>query len=193
MLECIRLQQLMMRRKQGEQPLALVQKIGRSCTTHNEGGTMNYSNVIYFRYTLKDAAGNLIETTGQESIPFIEGKNTIFRPVEQELSRCRVGEKKTVAIDFTEGFGHYDDSLLFEVPASQLGEDVQPGDALEIEAESGHQLTARVIEFQDDTAILDGNHPLAGTDLLFEFEVTKRRLATASELSEKPAPASSVV
>jgi len=42
----------------------------------------------------------------------------------------------------------------------------------------------RVTKIQGDQVTLDGNHPLAGQDLIFDIEATEARDATSEELAE---------
>ena len=44
-------------------------------------------------------------------------------------------------------------------------------------------LLFRVLELNGDQVKLDGNHPLAGEDLVFDVEIMKIREATQTELA----------
>jgi FKBP-type peptidyl-prolyl cis-trans isomerase SlyD len=44
-----------------------------------------------------------------------------------------------------------------------------------------------VVELGETTAKLDGNHPLAGRDLVFKVRVAKVENATADELAQRRA------
>ena len=37
--------------------------------------------------------------------------------------------------------------------------------------QDGYELPVEVIEIKEDAIVLDGNHPLAGQDLIFEVEL----------------------
>jgi peptidylprolyl isomerase len=49
--------------------------------------------------------------------------------------------------------------------------DPQPGQQLEITAQNGNKLLVLVAEVTDETVTLDGNHPLAGKELIFDIEL----------------------
>jgi FKBP-type peptidyl-prolyl cis-trans isomerase SlyD len=49
---------------------------------------------------------------------------------------------------------------------------------------SGLQRSYRVLELHPDFVNLDGNHPLAGQDLIFEIETLEARYATAKEIND---------
>ena len=61
--------------------------------------------------------------------------------------------------------------MTLEVPRDQLPPDERPsvGDHLMLSMEGGEQVPVRIAALDDDTAVLDANHPLAGEDLTFEI------------------------
>ena len=73
------------------------------------------------------------------------------------------------------------------------GETLRRGDQVLMHAQNGEQNSMRVTEISGDRLTLDGNHPLAGQDLVFEIEATQARDATPEELIDfeiVPAPSS---
>jgi FKBP-type peptidyl-prolyl cis-trans isomerase SlyD len=73
--------------------------------------------------------------------------------------------------------------LIVEVPKSKLpnSEELAIDDQFQAEGPNGEMLMFRVLEINGDTVKLDGNHPLAGEDLVFDVEVTGVRDATTEE------------
>ena len=60
--------------------------------------------------------------------------------------------------------------------------DVEVGMQLRATTDDGEQ-TVIVIEKTDEHVIVDGNHPLAGIDLMFDVEIIDVREATADEIA----------
>ena len=79
------------------------------------------------------------------------------------------GETKTVQLKATEAFGEVDEELIIEIPANKLPENAQVGSVLTSEEDQEQQW--RVLEVQEEVAVIDGNHPLAGQDLAFEIKL----------------------
>jgi FKBP-type peptidyl-prolyl cis-trans isomerase SlyD len=52
------------------------------------------------------------------------------------------------------------------------------------ESAHGKPESYRVVELSADFVMLDGNHPLAGQDLIFDIEAVEARDATAEEIAE---------
>ncbi len=55
---------------------------------------------------------------------------------------------------------------------------------INIVGKSGVQRGYRILELHSDLVSLDGNHPLAGQDLIFEIETLEARDATQQEIND---------
>ena len=76
-----------------------------------------------------------------------------------------------VEIPADEGFGERDESRILEVPRSQLPPDLAVGSMVSAQDPQGRRIPLIIIYLDDDVARLDGNHPLAGRDLVFDLTV----------------------
>ena len=95
-----------------------------------------------------------------------------------------MGDKLKVHVPPAKGYGDYDPEKCFQIPRKELPPvDIQPGMGLELHAEDGDQLMARVVAVNPDFIDVDANHPMAGKDLHFDVEVTGIRPATGEEVS----------
>jgi peptidylprolyl isomerase len=101
------------------------------------------------------------------------GSGEFFEPLEEALIGMAPGEKKTITIAAEDAFGEYDDEKVFEVERSQIPDDLNPeiGQELELTDEEDETISVAVIDMDDKTITFDSNHPLAGEDLTFEFEL----------------------
>jgi FKBP-type peptidyl-prolyl cis-trans isomerase SlyD len=59
---------------------------------------------------------------------------------------------------------------------------IEVGMRFETEMEDGSVVLVRVIDVDDKTVTVDGNHELAGRDIRFDLEVIEVRQATEAEL-----------
>lgn len=124
---------------------------------------------IHYRGSLTD--GTVFDDSeGRDPLEFTAGGDELIAGVSHAVIGMDVGEKKTVEIPPNLGYGEKRDELLIRVHASQLPEGVQVGSILGLETPDG-TLQATLVELKGDEAVLDGNHFLAGRDLVFDIEV----------------------
>jgi len=101
------------------------------------------------------------------------GAGDFFLAVEDALIGMAPGEKKTVTISPDDGFGDYDPEKVFTVSRSEFPDDLTPeiGQGLEVTGDDDEVYMVTVIDVTDDEVSLDTNHPLAGEELTYEFEL----------------------
>lgn len=101
------------------------------------------------------------------------GEEEFYVPVEEALIGMQVGEKKVVVILPDDAFGDYNPENVFAVARSELPEDIVPeiGLELEVTGDDDDIFMVTIVEVSDDEVHLDSNHPLAGEELTYEFEV----------------------
>lgn len=103
------------------------------------------------------------------------GEGEFFVQIEDALVGMSAGEKKTVVVPAKDAFGEYDKDKVFEIPRSDMPEDLKPevGDELTITGDDDEEIDVTVVEVDKDSVTFDSNHPLAGEDLTFEVELTE--------------------
>jgi FKBP-type peptidyl-prolyl cis-trans isomerase SlpA len=62
--------------------------------------------------------------------------------------------------------------MIIEVPKTNLPPDVEEGQMLQAMTQQG-PVNVKVVQLKEDSAILDGNHPLAGKNLIFDLELVE--------------------
>jgi FKBP-type peptidyl-prolyl cis-trans isomerase SlyD len=147
--------------------------------------SITQDQVVSIRYTLKDDAGGVIDTSGDGApLTYLHGHGNLIPGLERELAGKGVGDKVQVKITPADGYGEHDDALVQRVPRRALKglPNVRVGMRLHAQTEQGPRAVT-VTQVTGDMVTLDGNHPLAGQNLNFEVEVTEVRSATAEELS----------
>ena len=91
------------------------------------------------------------------------------------VSGMELNEKKTVNIPADEAYGQRRDDMIQKVGKEQLPADLKPevGQTLVAGQPDGQQMHVIVAEVNDDSIVVDANHPLAGKDLVFDIEVVE--------------------
>ncbi|EMJ96198.1 FKBP-type peptidyl-prolyl cis-trans isomerase [Leptospira alstonii] len=141
------------------------------------------TRVITFHYTLHDNEGNLIDSSeGKAPLSYLEGVGHIISGLEEEMKKMETGEKRKINVSAENAYGMKDPDLIFDVPKSQFppNEDLQVGMMFQTD-EPDKVFT--ITELQEESVIVDGNHPLAGVNLVFDVELTGIREATEEEIS----------
>jgi FKBP-type peptidyl-prolyl cis-trans isomerase SlyD len=141
--------------------------------------------VVSFHYTLKDAAGMVLESSiGDEPLSYLEGVGQIIPGLESQLQGLRKGDKKNVAVEAKDAYGEHDEEMIVKVPRAQIPKkDVEVGDQFHAQGPDGNPAVVTVTAVDSHHVTVDGNHPLAGQSLNFEVEITEVREATHEELT----------
>ena len=142
--------------------------------------------VVKLNYTLFDSEGTQLDTSiGKSAFEYVHGHKMIIPGLEKALEGRETGEKFRVEIPSVDAYGSYDDRLLIEVEKSQFDTDVpiEVGMAFQASSPNGGAMIVHVVKVTENTITVDGNHELAGKDLVFDVEILEVREATEEELN----------
>ncbi len=160
---------------------------------------------VSIAYTVRDLNRRILEEIpAKHPFIYIHGYNNIIPGLEQALNQKNVGESFTVQLRYFEAYGAYRNDLIIEVPKEELQDvgEIWIGMELEMFREGdltdfsmpdypediyGDESTDEfevytVKEILENTVILDGNHPFAGKDLIFEVKVLNVEEPSFTEL-----------
>ena len=130
--------------------------------------------VVSVHYVGKFTDGEVFDSSeGREPLQFEVGSGQLIPGFESAIIGKIVGDKVTASITPEEGYGLVREDLIVSVPLDKMPGDVEVGQALEAQGENGQSAQVFVKEINEDNVIIDGNHPLAGKDLVFEIEVVE--------------------
>ncbi|WP_049924062.1 FKBP-type peptidyl-prolyl cis-trans isomerase [Halopiger djelfimassiliensis] len=148
-----------------------------------EGDGLQEGDFVEIEYTAYTADGDqLVDTTdpdvaeeegvdeqGQEFKPrtIIVGEGHIFEGVEEAIVGSEPGDSGTVTIPAEDAFGEYDPDNVETVSAEKIDEDDRyPGANVQVDGRQGYIST-----IIGGRARVDFNHPLAGEDVEYEYEI----------------------
>lgn len=109
----------------------------------------------------------------REPIEFTVGEGQMIAGFDAAVQGMKVGDSKKVSIPPKEAYGEKVEEAMIKVPKTQLPEGMNPEVGMQLEAkqEDGRSQVLVVAEVHEEEVILDGNHPLAGKELIFDIEL----------------------
>jgi len=128
-------------------------------------------STVQVHYTGKLTDGTTFDSSvGRAPFQFQVGSNEVIPGFEDGLMGKSVGDKITVQIPVEDAYGEVREDLIVNVPKTQLPGQVEVGQTLQA-ANEGQMFNVVVKEIHQEHVVIDGNHPLAGKDLIFDIEV----------------------
>jgi len=127
---------------------------------------------IHYRGTLADGT-EFDSSAGRDPLEFTVGSGQIIPGLDRALPGMAVGEKKTVTIAPEDAYGQRQPGASQAIPREQIPAEIPlaVGTALQMRTPNGGTVQVTVTEVTDDKVTLDANHPLAGKELTFAFEI----------------------
>ncbi|RKG80037.1 FKBP-type peptidyl-prolyl cis-trans isomerase [Corallococcus terminator] len=141
--------------------------------------------VVALEYRLHLGDGEVIDQSAPgQPLAYLHGHKQIVPGLEGALDGLDVGESKQVVVSPEQGYGQHNPEGLRTVPRTMLppGFTPQVGQTLMAQTEEGN-VPLRIQTVNDDSVVVDLNHPLAGKTLHFAVTVREVRDATQEELT----------
>ncbi len=144
--------------------------------------TIKTGKFVSLTYSISDHQGNVLE---QSDLPvnYIHGGETeLIGGMDKAVAGKGVGDEVTIKVSPAQGFGDHDPNLTFtddieNVPPQfrQLGAEVQ------MQNEAGEMKSFFVTKIEKGLLTVDGNHPLAGKELMVKVKILEVRDATRED------------
>ena len=129
-------------------------------------------STVEVHYTGRFLDGEVFDSSeGKDPLQFQIGSGQIIPGFENALMGKGIGEKVSVTIAPEQAYGQIREDLVVEVPTDKMPGPVEVGQLLQADGGDGGVVQVIVKEVKEDVVIIDGNHPLAGQDLVFDIEV----------------------
>jgi len=136
--------------------------------------TAKKGDTVKVDYTGRSEDGSVFESSvGLMPLKFTIGSEEVVNGFENAVVGMHPGERKTVVVEPEEGFGMYDESLVFDLPGDELPEGVTPHIGMDFEMidEQGYEISAVVIGISGGSVTVDANAPLAGKTVIYDIEL----------------------
>lgn len=136
-------------------------------------------DTISVHYTGRLDGGEIFDTSeGKDPLKFTVGTGQLIKGFDAAVIEMLPGDKKTVTIPPTEGYGDVNPDATVELPVASVPEEMKLAAGMQIHLTDpdGRPVPALVLEVGEENIKMDLNHPLAGKTLIFEIEVVETGL-----------------
>lgn len=147
--------------------------------------SISKDKVVQFYYTLKDEAGQTLESNvGADPVAYLHGHNNMMPGVEKALEGREAGEEFSVTLPPEETYGLRREDSEQRVPTKHLmgSKKWKPGMMAVVQTEQG-QRQVTVVKVGKFMVTVDTNHPMAGKTLTFDLIIADVRDATSEEIA----------
>ena len=129
---------------------------------------------VHYVGTLADGTEFDNSRTRGTTLDFQVGSPGLITGFSNAVVGMTTGETKTITLGPDDAYGQVNPDAFQNVPKTQFEDDFvfEVGGAVMGQGPQG-PFRATIHEVQDDSVVLDFNHPLAGKDLTFEVEVVE--------------------
>lgn len=144
--------------------------------------------VVGLTWTLKDTLGEELDVL-DDAVEFLVGGEDLFDVIEEALQGLQVGAELELQIEPEQGFGDFDDQLIFLESRERFPAELEEGMTFEgtslpagCNPDAPKDALYTVTEIYPEHVVLDANHPLAGIALRLSLTIESIREATEEEI-----------
>ena len=120
--------------------------------------------VVTLAYILKDNDDNIIDQSDDGSFCYLHGASNIIPGLESALAGKLSGDELSVSIPPEEAYGVREDEKIQNVPREMFPpeQEIEPGMQFHAQSPDGNTLVVTIAKVEEESVVVDGNHPLAG-------------------------------
>ena len=148
--------------------------------------TISINKFVELTYRIIDQSNGEVIEQVEEPLGYVQGDNSLlFNQVTKELEGKCVGDEVEILLKAEDAFGKKADELIFTDDINNVPMEYRfIGASITMQNDKGGTKDFIVSSIEDGKLTIDGNHPLAGKDIIFYVEILSIREATADEIIE---------
>ncbi len=126
--------------------------------------------LVQFSGKLED--GTLFDfSTKKKPLCFKIGNGDVIQGIDDAVIGMKLNQEKVIHITSDNAYGSIEKELIITIEKDKLPNDleIQLNQELQIPNEDGNPINVRVTNISERNIELDGNHPLAGKNLIFDL------------------------
>jgi len=147
---------------------------------------ISINKFVELTYRIIDQSNGEVIEQVEEPLGYVQGDNSLlFNQVTKELEGKCVGDEVEILLKAEDAFGKKADELIFTEDIDNVPMEYRHiGANVTMQNDKGGTKDFVVSSIENGKLTIDGNHPLAGKDIIFFVEVLSIRDATADEIIE---------
>ena len=146
--------------------------------------TIKPGKFVSLTYTISDTEGRVLE---QNDLPvnYVHGGDTeLIGSMDRAIAGKRAGDEVEVTVGPEDGFGERDPDLSFTDDIENVPPQFRHvGAEVQMQNEAGEVKTFYVTKIEDGQLTVDGNHPMAGKELVIRVKIHEVRDATTADIN----------
>ena len=147
---------------------------------------ISINKFVELTYRIIDQSNGEVIEQVEEPLGYVQGDNSLlFNQVTKELEGKCVGDEVEILLKAEDAFGKKADELIFTEDIDNVPMEYRHiGANVTMQNDKGGTKDFIVSSIENGKLTIDGNHPLAGRDIIFFVKVLSIRDATADEIIE---------
>jgi peptidylprolyl isomerase len=128
---------------------------------------------VHYTGTLDDGTVFDSSREREEPLTFTIGRGELIPGFEKAVTGMAEGESVKVNIPAAEAYGPRNENMVLRFEREKLPPHIpaRVGEHVTLRQPDGGVLQLSIVSVDEKAVVLDGNHPLAGKDLIFDIEV----------------------
>jgi peptidylprolyl isomerase len=132
-------------------------------------------DTVRINYNGRLADGTQFDSSGSEPLQFTLGEGQVIPGLETHVEGMEVGTRSTVTVPADAAYGPHRPEAVVTIDRAKVPDNINVdiGTRLQVRTRDGQPMPVTVVQVDDASVKLDGNHPLAGQDLVFDVELVE--------------------
>lgn len=127
---------------------------------------------VRLSYKIKLEDGSVFESSETNGpLDFIAGEGSVLQALDNGVIGMMPGDSKVIKIPADQAYGAKKDERIFRMPKTKAPALYEVGKTVTVYRADDKPIKVKVIGETEDAFVIDGNHPLAGHDLIFEVKL----------------------
>lgn len=143
------------------------------------------NKVVAVEYILTDDENQVLDQTESgEPLEYLHGIGNLIPGLESQLEDKSIDDQFKISIPPADAYGERDEKLKQSIPRDRFEEPdhLEVGMQFQTPPEEGSQ-EFTIVDIDNNSIIVDGNHELAGMTLHFDITIKNVRDATEDEIA----------
>jgi len=130
---------------------------------------------VHYQGRLKDGTVFDDSNARNEPLSFTLGQGNLIPGFDKAVAGMIPGQEKQIEIPAAQAYGPHHPELVITVDRKEIPADITPviGQQLQVTQDEEHYAVVTIAAITEDKVTLDGNHPLAGKDLIFDIKLVE--------------------